>query len=90
LYAPSLINGFGITRLGLIENLYDLANVTPPISGFINLSSFNGYFADHDGLDKDPKLVVEYSTGGAGGGGGSSDIPTDETGRAWWPFMGAI
>ena len=84
LEAPaSLINGFGITRLGLIENLYDRANTTPTISGFINLSSFNGYFADHDGLDKDPKLVVEYSTGAA-------DIPTDETGRAWWPFMGAI
>lgn len=79
----SIIDLNGISRLGLIENRYDLADATPTISGFINLSSFNGYFADNDGFDKDPKLVVSYSVGDA-------DLPTDETGRAWWPFMGAI
>lgn len=61
----SAIDTGGVTKLGLRNSNYDVADVAPTWSADGN-SFMTGIYAETAGTTQDPKLVVEHSTGGVG------------------------
>ena len=56
------ISKTGISKFGIRESAYDVANSAPGYGSTNNAYLlFQGYFADQDGTSTDPKLVVTYT-----------------------------
>lgn len=52
----------GVTKLGLRNANYDVANIDPALAANTNFS-MSAYYADYTGTTYDPKLVINYALG---------------------------
>lgn len=79
------INKTGVTRIGVRNANYDVANIEPSWAGSAT-SSFVGYFADYTGVTQDPKLIITYTIppsqiSGSSSGSGVATGPLKGSGK---------